>query len=505
MPIKRLIVVTILIFTLIVFNSLSITPEIVEKSTVKVVQKVYYSVSGAKSVEIKLYIPQNDEYQKILSVSVSGASFEKSKDEYGNTFLVLKPSKSRGEIKVTTILEVKRRTPVYIQNRPEMQNIEAVPLPESLFERVNLTKNKMEKVLLVAEWVNENVRYDENYSNVTLSPLEVLEKKAGVCDEFSVLTLAFLKTLNITARYQAGYAFDGKRFMPHAWVRIYANNLLWEMDPTWCEAPVDALHITFASLPNASFSEISASAKGIAPRINLLDEKIDIELLNIEKEKKNKLNINAKLLENTSYPGAYDGIEINAFSKTCVLTQLSVGECIDYNGNRIVYPVFAKKCFAICTRARSFGVLKISEGSPENVMCNITVSTSFGAEGYDVLRIKKQAEIKPMRIKLIKYGENLYKAYSNAHVFTLSGEYVFGNGMLRVFPGEKVFVLLSGRLKTLTPEKEKAISIIEKEPVKKKPSEQKEKDKEEKEQKEGIIKSIISFFKRLLEALFSLI
>ncbi len=503
MPAKRLIVVTIFIFSLTIFTSIALSPEIVEKSTVRVVQKVYYSVSGAKNVEIKLYIPQNDKYQKILSLSVNGASFEKSKDEYGNTFLVLRPKKTIGEIKVTTILEVKRRTPVYIQGKPEMQNIEAVPIPSSLFERVNLAKNEMEKALLIAEWVNENVRYDENYSNTTLSPLEVLEKRAGVCDEFSVLTLALLKALNITARYQAGYAFDGKHFMPHAWVRIYANNLLWEIDPTWCEAPVDALHITFASLPNASFSEISASAKGIAPRINELEQKVSIELINLEKEKKSKMSINAKLLENVSYPGAYDGIEINASSKTCVLTQLSISKCIDEKGEEIVYPVFAKKCFAVCTKARSFSVLKISEYSPENVMCNISVSTSFGEEGYDILRIKKQAEIKPLRIKLIKYGENLYKIYSNAHVFTLSGEYVFGNGMLRVFPGERVFVLLSGRLKTLTPEKEKVISIIEKEPTKKKFP--KEKNKEEKKQKEGIIDSIISFFRRLLEALFSLI
>lgn len=141
-----------------------------------------------------------------------------------------------------------------------------------------------ERIALLAEWVHNYVKYDENCAGGSLeecvkksfSDEWVLENRVGVCDEYSHLLIGMLRSLNIPARFVAGIVYSGKDWAPHAWVEALIKGRWVPLDPTYGEAGMlDAGHLQFAlGRDNSDISESYTEGLSITsnpPEVYLLD------------------------------------------------------------------------------------------------------------------------------------------------------------------------------------------------------------------------------------------
>lgn len=99
-----------------------------------------------------------------------------------------------------------------------------------------------EAVSALNERIFREFDFKPGFTNVTTSVATVLEKRAGVCQDFAHLMIAALRNLGIPARYVSGYLETlpppGKPKLvgadaSHAWVSVYFPEQGWmEFDPT---------------------------------------------------------------------------------------------------------------------------------------------------------------------------------------------------------------------------------------------------------------------------------
>ena len=110
-----------------------------------------------------------------------------------------------------------------------------------------------EKAVLLADWVHNNVEYDEEYWDDEYASDFVLEERRGVCNEQSHLLIALLRSQGVPARFVAGFVYSGELWGPHAWVEAAIDEYWVPLDPTFNEAGMlDATHLKFAHAPDQS-------------------------------------------------------------------------------------------------------------------------------------------------------------------------------------------------------------------------------------------------------------
>lgn len=93
---------------------------------------------------------------------------------------------------------------------------------------------------LIMEHVFENYSYQPGRTLVSTHANEVIEEKAGVCQDFAHAMVALCRSIEIPARYVSGYFFDATRDLSlrgseasHAWVEVYIEGHGWiGLDPT---------------------------------------------------------------------------------------------------------------------------------------------------------------------------------------------------------------------------------------------------------------------------------
>ena len=103
--------------------------------------------------------------------------------------------------------------------------------------------------------IHADFRFDSKATNVRTPAEEVFKKRHGVCQDFTHVQIACLRSINLAARYVSGYLRTypppGKPRLigadaSHAWVSAYSRDLGWlDMDPTNNVAPTDG-HVTLA-------------------------------------------------------------------------------------------------------------------------------------------------------------------------------------------------------------------------------------------------------------------
>lgn len=106
--------------------------------------------------------------------------------------------------------------------------------------------------------------YDPTATTVGTSVASILETRRGVCQDFTHLMIACLRSRGLSARYVSGYLRtiapeDGKALTgadaSHAWVSVYAPPFDWvDLDPT-NDMRVDTDHITLGW--GRDFSDVS--------------------------------------------------------------------------------------------------------------------------------------------------------------------------------------------------------------------------------------------------------
>jgi transglutaminase-like putative cysteine protease len=112
-----------------------------------------------------------------------------------------------------------------------------------------------EALLDLTARIHKDFRFDSKVTNVRTPTEEVFRKRRGVCQDFSHLQIACLRSLNLAARYVSGYL---RTYPPpgqprlvgadasHAWVSAYCPGVGWlDVDPTNNLVPSNG-HVTLA-------------------------------------------------------------------------------------------------------------------------------------------------------------------------------------------------------------------------------------------------------------------
>lgn len=119
-------------------------------------------------------------------------------------------------------------------------------------------------VLDLTRRIHQDFQFDASATTVSTPVETVLRERRGVCQDFTHLEIACLRSLGLAARYISGYILT----MPppgqprlvgadasHAWVSVYCPELGWvDLDPT-NDLLVDTQHVTVAW--GRDFSDIS--------------------------------------------------------------------------------------------------------------------------------------------------------------------------------------------------------------------------------------------------------
>jgi hypothetical protein len=92
------------------------------------------------------------------------------------------------------------------------------------------SRTDLEKARAIHNWVAHNIWYDHDLSGGTIpqDAVSTLEKKMGVCDGYTALTVALLRAVSIPAMYILGDSIDEV----HAWTNAYVDGRWIIMDST---------------------------------------------------------------------------------------------------------------------------------------------------------------------------------------------------------------------------------------------------------------------------------
>lgn len=100
--------------------------------------------------------------------------------------------------------------------------------------------------------ISSSFSYTPNLTTVNTHPLEVLQMRMGVCQDFAHVMLGMCRSLGIPARYVSGYFFNPNRApdeieASHAWVEVFLPGYGWKgFDPTHDRVP-DTRYVKIAT------------------------------------------------------------------------------------------------------------------------------------------------------------------------------------------------------------------------------------------------------------------
>ncbi|MEM9445130.1 MAG: transglutaminase family protein [Verrucomicrobiota bacterium] len=123
-----------------------------------------------------------------------------------------------------------------------------------LAQDISLSRQDLwEDVESISHFVYEYLTYDQSATTVNTRVDDVIECKAGVCQDFAHVMVGICRSLNIPARYVSGYLYQGNQDIKargteasHAWVEAYLPNFGWRaFDPT-NDRVVDDHYVTIA-------------------------------------------------------------------------------------------------------------------------------------------------------------------------------------------------------------------------------------------------------------------
>lgn len=108
-----------------------------------------------------------------------------------------------------------------------LTQLEKSQLPVQFSEERSVFDNLTE----LNEWVYKTFTFKTSVTDVKTTPVQFLEKGAGVCQDFTHLFLAIARLNNIPARYTSGYLHQGNGFQGdsqmHAWAECYIPEKGW--------------------------------------------------------------------------------------------------------------------------------------------------------------------------------------------------------------------------------------------------------------------------------------
>lgn len=229
--------------------------------------------------------PRQTERQRVddwkLNILPNPTSEHEQLDYFGNwvTFFSLQEHHRQLEVHATSrievhsgILPVSSNTPPWEHTRDMLRRpatpdaVEAcqftfesphVPVDRRLLDyaKPSFLPNRpvLEAIIDLNSRIHREFQFDPTSTDVSTSPLQVLDIRRGVCQDFAHLMVGCLRSLGLAARYVSGYL----RTVPppgqprlegadasHAWVSAWIPGAGWiDFDPTNNQIPTDE-HLT---------------------------------------------------------------------------------------------------------------------------------------------------------------------------------------------------------------------------------------------------------------------
>lgn len=94
---------------------------------------------------------------------------------------------------------------------------------------------------LLRRWVYENL--EKRPLPSLPNALQVLETRAGDCNEHAVLFAGLARAAGLPARVNAGVVYGDGVFLYHAWDEVWIGSGWLSVDPAFDQMPVDATHV----------------------------------------------------------------------------------------------------------------------------------------------------------------------------------------------------------------------------------------------------------------------
>lgn len=117
------------------------------------------------------------------------------------------------------------------------------------------SRDVVECLMLLNAKIRRELKYVPESTQVTTRPLDALQKRKGVCQDFAHILISCMRSVGVPARYVSGYLLTqpppGQPRLvgadaSHAWASVFAGPLGWiDLDPTNNLIP-SAEHITVA-------------------------------------------------------------------------------------------------------------------------------------------------------------------------------------------------------------------------------------------------------------------
>lgn len=109
---------------------------------------------------------------------------------------------------------------------------EADKLLAKASEIIDPSSTGYEMVEAIRQWVRNNIKYEYNHSTPSTSAMDTLNSQVGVCRDLSHLAIALCRSINIPARFMAGYLYGLEPMDLHAWFEAYVGGKWYTFDAT---------------------------------------------------------------------------------------------------------------------------------------------------------------------------------------------------------------------------------------------------------------------------------
>lgn len=88
------------------------------------------------------------------------------------------------------------------------------------------------QVEAIRSWIHGSLEYQYGVSDASTSAIETIERKKGVCRDFTHLGIALCRSLNIPARMVVGYLYPLNPMDIHAWFEAFIGHRWYTFDAT---------------------------------------------------------------------------------------------------------------------------------------------------------------------------------------------------------------------------------------------------------------------------------
>jgi len=413
------------------------------------------TITGEVStLQTKIYIPQNTESQKTEITEVKdqtgpcklSENFENIcaysivNDSWGNSLIQIKWQNPRESpmFTVKTVVENRRQNSAPLRTGEEwMRPTDAIqsadPEIKALAETL-ATGSEMDRVFSLTQWVNNNIEYDLNYSDVNLSAKTVLNIRKGVCDEFSTLLMAFSRSIGLQATYNYGYAYGrgfkiAQDFVPHAWTEVGG----YPSDPTWSEIGfTDATHIKFASIPDISVPQATAQVRGRG-NLGINIDEVDAKFRILEFKEAPVVTLESNLMD-SGFGAGWAVLRTKLSSDSCVQAKFTAQSCV-YQGSQFMKGGEKDVPVTVCGNKTYYSFFKLPDiQKGTKYTCPLSVYTSSGEDksisfGFTGGGIAPQPQLSISKTSVV-LGETIQVSAPFARIFTSKGDELLYDGIV---------------------------------------------------------------------------